>query len=126
MKKAELEIVRFDAQDVIATSTTGGGKRTFTIGGLCDDQKDNLSFIDSNGTFKFENAEAETIANAFVNNELGDLNVTGSTMLFCGDAPDDKSNGSSLWNMDNLNYAPYKEKWNGVYEWVTDHFQKIQ
>ena len=124
MQNAEMEFVVFDAQDVIATSTTGGGERTFTLSGMYDGKRNNISFVDSNGTFKL-NGSANDVMTAFRSGTLGDLKVRSDTAFY---ASDEQLQAAYLFNTANDmdNDKTKAALWNGVYKWVTDHFQKIQ
>ena len=118
-----MEFVVFDAQDVIATST-GGGERTFTLSGMFDGERNNVSFVDSNGTFKLE-GNPSNIINAFRSGKLGDLMVRQDTSFY---ASDEQQQAAYFFSTSNdMNKDKTKsDLWNGVYKWVTDHFQKIQ
>ena len=131
MQKAEMKFVTFDVQDVIAASTPIV-ERTFTIGGLYDKLRYNVSFVDSNGTFSYENSDGADIYKAFTSTrKLGDLNVFSTTPfksldnqtiearnLFDNDGTNDGYNANS----------EFESRWNGIYKWVADtgYFEKIR
>ena len=123
IQNAEMEFVAFDAQDIIATS---GGTRTFTLGGLFDGQAGNLSFIDSNGTFKYENVEAITVRTAFKHNTLGDLTVSKDTMFYYENNKGSEAEEVMGWDsFPNDEVTDFASRWNGVYEWIDNSFRKI-
>ena len=129
MQKAEMKFVTFDVQDVIAASTPIV-ERTFTIGGLYDRQRNNVSFVDSEGTFSYENSDGSAIYSAFNSGELGDLIVSSLTAFKSLD--NQKIEAINLFDRfgtnDNYNNSELESRWNGVYKWVADtgYFEKIR
>ena len=91
---------------------------------MFDGERNNVSFVDSNGTFKLE-GNPSNIINAFRSGKLGDLMVRQDTSFY---ASDEQQQAAYFFSTSNdMNKDKTKaDLWNGVYKWVTDHFQKIQ
>ena len=129
MQKAEMKFVTFDVQDVIAASTPIV-ERTFTIGGLYDKLRYNVSFVDSKGTFSYENSDGTDIYRAFSSGKLGDLIVSLATHFKSLD--NQTTEAIKLFDRsgkyDDYNNSELESRWNGLYKWVADtgYFEKIQ
>ena len=128
IQKAKMELVELDGQDVI-TASTGGGVRTFMLGGLYDGKRGNASFIDSDGKFSFYSDEGgnwEDLVLSFMNKSLDkDLPVNEDTTFWPLPHTFELS-ALDLLGTDGSNDDEFYNRFNGPYIWVEDHFQRIK
>ncbi len=124
IQKIEMEFVTFNAQDIITTSGPVDD-RLFTLSGLYDDEKGNIVFTASDGSFNYVDYAGSSLARIFEDGSLGNLTVSGNTK-FVPLSGDGGRTASSLFSYDAGDDSGEANKWNGVYQWINSYFKRVQ
>lgn len=122
-QNVEMEFLTFNAQDVITTSSPVDG-RTFTLSGLYDDEKGNIVFTASDGSFKYVDVAGSYLGQVFEDGNLGNLTVSGNTKFV--PLSGDEKTASSIFAYDAGDDPGEANKWNGIYQWMNTYFKRVQ